>query len=279
VGVLKKIGVAAVLACCLPFAPAESKPSLMQRLERLEMLAESQGQGSSAVTEVVERMEVLEREVRRLRGQLELQTHKLEEMERRQRDLYLDIDRRLSEMGGGSPPPAVKPEPAEGPEVQAMQEPPAQAESGETASAPESESTPVELLPPGDPAEEQTRYEAAFDLLKDGRYDEATQGFRTFLAQYPGSRYADNAQYWLGEAAYVKRDFDTALVELGRVVSNYPSSPKVADALLKIGYIYYETQRWDEARQSFERVDQAYPNSTAARLARQRLQQMTREGH
>jgi len=274
---LKKIGLAALLACCLPFGQAYSKPSLMQRLERLERLAESQGQGSSAVTELVERVEVLEGEVRRLRGRLEVQAHTLEEMENRQRDLYLDVDRRLSEMSGAPRRSAV--EPSQEPQVQAPGETPEQPGADEAAAALAPEPVPVAELPPGDPRQEQARYEEAFDLLKDGRYDEATQGFRTFLAQYPGSRYADNAQYWLGEASYVKRDFDTALVELGRVVSNYPSSPEVADALLKIGFVYYETQRWDEARKALERVDQAYHNATAARLARQRLQQMSREGH
>jgi tol-pal system protein YbgF len=268
-----RILVIAMMACCVPFAQAAANPSLMERLERLETLVE--GEGSSGVTEAVERLEVLQREVRRLHGEVEILAHRLEEMELRQRELYLDVDRRLSAIGGAAQAPVSEPIPV--PEASG-----AERDSSETearAADASVEPVPVDLLPPGEPGQDQARYEAAFELLKDGRYDEATQAFRRFLAQYPGSDYADNAQYWLGEASYVKRDFETALVELGRVVEGYPSSPKVADALLKIGFIHYESGRWEEARKTLELVDRAYPNATAARLARQRLEQMTREGH
>jgi TolA-binding protein len=58
------------------------------------------------------------------------------------------------------------------------------------------------------------------------------------------------------------------------VVNNYADSRKVPDALLKIGYCNYELKRWDVARAALEKVRRDYPDTTAARLAEQRLGRM-----
>ena len=137
--------------------------------------------------------------------------------------------------------------------------------------------TPV--APAADPALEQPMYKQAFDLLMQRRYDEAKQGFRTFLRQYPNGRLAANAQYWVGEASYVTRDFVTALDEFTRVVQNYPTSPKVSDSMLKIAFIQYEQKEWVKARETLEAVINQYATTTAARLARKRLERMRIEGN
>ena len=120
-------------------------------------------------------------------------------------------------------------------------------------------------------------YQQAFDILMQRRYGDARVALQQFLASYPAGEYADNAQYWLAEASYVTRDFDTALVEFGKVLSDHPSSTKVPDALLKSGFIQYEQKKWPEARTSLERVVKEYPLSSAARLAQQRLNRMRSE--
>jgi len=135
------------------------------------------------------------------------------------------------------------------------------------------------IAPPADPALEQPMYKQAFDLLMQRRYDEAKQGFRTFLRQYPNGRLAANAQYWVGEASYVTRDFATALDEFTRVVQNYPTSPKVSDSMLKIAFIQYEQKEWLKARETLEAVIKQYATTTAARLARKRLERMRIEGN
>src|SRR5690606_6789529 len=69
---------------------------------------------------------------------------------------------------------------------------------------------PAAAQPPAPNANEQQQYDAAFALMKQGRYEEAAQRFREFIARNPRGALADNAQYWIGEAAYVTRDFRTA---------------------------------------------------------------------
>ncbi len=82
----------------------------------------------------------------------------------------------------------------------------------------------------------------------------------------------------MGEASYVDRDFDTALVEFNKVLEDYTSSPKVPGALLKSGYIHYEKGAWGKARELFNRLTQEFSGSTEARLATKRLQRMDKEG-
>lgn len=125
---------------------------------------------------------------------------------------------------------------------------------------------------------EQAAYRAASDLLRIGRYEDAVAGFQAQLQQYPGGSLADNAQYWIGEAYYVTRQFDRALAEFQRVADEYPQSPKAADALLKVGYIQYERRQFAAARQTLTDLKTTWPNSPAARLAENRLSRMKEEG-
>lgn len=126
--------------------------------------------------------------------------------------------------------------------------------------------------------DEQAAYEQALNILREGRYADAAQAYRQFLANYPHGRYVDNAQYWLAETQYVTRQFPQALEEFGKVVNGYPNSAKAPDALLKMGYIHYEQGDWKAARENLQGVTQRFPDSTAARLASERLQRMDREG-
>ena len=140
------------------------------------------------------------------------------------------------------------------------------------------QTTSVQQLPvPG--GGDRANYEAAFELLKAQRYEAAGAAFGQFLVSFPDSQLADNAQYWLAEAYYVTDNFEEALAQFQVVLSGYPRSRKIPDALLKIGYSNYELQRWNAARAALQSVRDDYPDSTAARLADQRLTRMTDEGN
>src|SRR5690606_18516399 len=100
---------------------------------------------------------------------------------------------------------------------------------------------------------DQESYQAAFNLVQARRCPEAAAAFENFLASFPQSPLADNAQYWLAETHYVQRDFMGALPEFEKVVEQYPQSAKLADALLKVGYCNYELKQYDDARAALER--------------------------
>jgi tol-pal system protein YbgF len=213
--------------------------------------------------QIVTQIQQLQAELRDLRGALEENSHDVSNLKRRQREFYLDLDRRLIELESR---PASSDE-----------------EAPAVSSAGAANQPPAEQAGDGSPAElkirEQQAYRQAFDLLKAAKYDQAIIAYQQFLQLYPNGEYADNARYWVGEAHYVTRNFDKALIEFNRLLELHPASSKRPDAELKIGYIFYEQGKWAEARQLLSRVASNASASTAARLAKTRLDRMTAEGH
>lgn len=271
-GVLLAAVVYSTAAC------AAREGSLEYRVERIEGLMQSQG-----LIDMLTQLQQIQREVQQLRGEVETQGNQLQQLQRQQREIYLDIDRRL---GGAAAQPGMSPDAASGlvpPSDMPAQTPDAGGlGTGESAPAPEAQApSPVPAMVQQAAVaspEEQAAYEQALNILREGRYADAAQAYRQFLASYPNGRYADNAQYWLAETQYVTRQFPQALEEFGKVLGSYPNSTKVPDALLKMGYIHYEQGDWKAARERLLAVTQRHPDSTAARLANERLQRMSREG-
>ncbi|ADE13395.1 tol-pal system protein YbgF [Nitrosococcus halophilus Nc 4] len=217
---------------------------LEQRLQRLERIVQGQG-----LSELLLKLEQLEAEVRRLQGENEELGYEIDNLKEQQRELYLDLDRRLQKLNASE---------------ESLSPPSEMTEAGTMDSAPDS----------GEPA-----YQAALKLLKEGRYEEAMAAFRQFPQQYPESRYRPNAQYWLGESYYMLRDFSAAAQAFQALAEQYPESAKVPDAMLKQGLAYYELEQWEQAKAQLQEVMARYPASTVSRLAEDRLEKMKREGH
>ncbi len=127
--------------------------------------------------------------------------------------------------------------------------------------------------------DDQAAYNAAFDKLKAGNYSEAILGFQAFMNHYPTSALLDNAQYWIGEAYYVTRDYEHAARAFRTVGERWPTSRKAPDALLKLGYTQIEQKHLTEARTTLAQVVERYPGTDAAHLAQDRLQKLPSEGH
>jgi len=250
VRILPCVGVAALamgLAGCVT-TPPEQDP-VVQKLSELDgrLLRIERVLSNQSLLDLSQRLEAAQAEARTLRGQIEELQFRNQGAGEQQRELYDDLSKRLQAL-----------------EASNSQAPVQQASAGN--------GLPV---PGGD---DKANYPAAFDLLRDGKYAEATEGFKQLLVRFPASSMADNAQYWLGESYYVTRDFTAALKAFRAVVDKYPDSRKLPDALLKIGYCDYELQNWKTARAALAQVVQQYPDTTAARLAQQRLEKMDGEG-
>jgi tol-pal system protein YbgF len=204
---------------------------------------------NGSLVELTIQSDELQRRGAELQGRIESLEHEGNATAVRQRDLYIDLDERILALE----------------------------ESLKTAGA-GSGSTPAAGLPvPG--GSDRDNYRAALELIKEQRYDAAEKAFKQFLVSFPDSQMADNAQYWLAEAFYVTDRFDEALKQFTTVVNDYPRSRKVPDALLKMGFCSYELKRWNDAKTALSRVQAEFADTTAARLAEQRLKRMADEGH
>jgi tol-pal system protein YbgF len=115
-------------------------------------------------------------------------------------------------------------------------------------------------------------YRAAVELVKSGKTTEAVAALRAFLKNHARHEYADNAQYWLGEAFYAAKDYQHALLEFRATIETYPRGNKVPDALLKVGYCYSALGQSAKARAVLEQVVNLYPKSEPAALAEKKLE-------
>jgi tol-pal system protein YbgF len=228
--------------------------SVKQRLERLENII-----GSDVLMQQSRQLDNLQQEVSMLRDMLEEKDYQLDLITQRQRSLYSDMDRRLNSLEGGASRSGI-----------AAPVPPPGAASGVPASP---------AAPAAGDKDGAQQYTAAFDLLKEGQYSKSITAFEGFLKNFPESKYADNAQYWLGEANYVSRQYKTALDAFQTLIAKYPQSTKIPGARLKIGYTYYELKNWSAARDTLMQVAKLYPDTTVATKANDRLERIRREGH
>lgn len=207
---------------------------------------------NQSLVELAQRVDALQGEIRALRGQVEELENANVALRKQQRDLYADLDARVNLLTGSASRPGASLSVSGG-----------SAPVGNPATGAGAVSDAAQLA-----------YGKAFDALKAGQYPEAIKGFQDFLAQNPQGPLSDNAQYWLGEAFYVTRDYPQALTAFTRVSTQWPESRKLADALVKRGFTLFEMNRLSEARNVLDDVVKRFPGTDAARLAAERLKRI-----
>jgi len=243
---------AALLGSCLlagcATTPPEEDPVQIKltdidgRVQRIERVVSNQ-----SLLEMAQKLDAAQADVRSLRGRIEELENSNEALRKQQRELYSDLDKRLSTVSAGG--------------------------VGFSGSA-GSPTGPGAGGAAGSASAEQAAYTAAFDALKASNYPVAITGFSNFLSTYPTSSFAENAQYWLGEAYYAKGDYDQAAKAFRVVGERWPGSRKSPDALLKLGYSQLELKHFSDARVALSDVTRKYPDSEAAKLAADRLRRI-----
>ena len=91
-------------------------------------------------------------------------------------------------------------------------------------------------------------YSRGFELLKNSKYEEASQVFGEQLTAYPKGAQADDAHYWISEAMTMVNKTDIAKTHLKEIVDVFPQSPRVPDAKLRLAYIELRKGNQIEAR-------------------------------
>jgi len=175
-----------------------------------------------------------------MRGQVEVLANQIETADKRQKDLYVDIDTRLRKLE----------------------------QAKEQAAA--AEKPPADGAPP--PAEAKA-YEAALNQFKLGIYPLAISAFQGFLVTYPQSKLAPSAQYWIGNAHFAQRDYKQAIAAQQKVLSSWPEDAKAPDAMLNIATSQEALGDRRGAQKTLEALLAKYPASPAAASAKQRLAQ------
>ena len=200
-----------------------------ERLTRIETLAQDRS------LDLAKQIDQLKQDLAQMRGQIEVQDHQIETLDRRQKDLYTDLDARLRKLEAN-----------------------AKAQEQQAASTP-------------DPVLEGKAYEAALNQFKQGNYQASVAGFQSFIATYPASQQVSSAQYWIGNAYYALRDYKMAIAAQQKVLATWPDSAKAPDAMLNIASCQAEMGATRTARETLQTLLKKYPGTPAAEQAKQRL--------
>jgi len=241
---------------------AQVQKQIEDRLASIELQLKNQG-----LVELFGQVEQLKSEVARLRGQIEVLNNESEQTQKRQRDLYIDLDSRLRRLEGGpganTPPGAAAPPPP----IAGTIAPPA---------PPAPPVTPPSVAPGGAPATdaaaiEQRAYDVALDQFKAGNYPAAIASFNAFVKNYAKSPLAPSAYYWIGNSQFALKDYRAAIVTQRQMVAAFPTNPKVPDALLNVATSQFELNDAAASRRTLEELIAKHPQSEAAAKARQRL--------
>lgn len=230
--------------------------STEERITRLEAIADSQ------ILEMLSRIQTLEREIQLLRGEQESQAHQLQDINKKQRDLYIDIDRRLLNL-----------------------EKLTQGQPGANTATPVPTTTNSAQIPTNKPVgdktdgaaaaeDDQQAYQQAFDHLRDQRYEKAITEFRNYIKNFPKGRYAHVSQYWIAEAFFAQGQFKDAILAYQKLIDNYPNSPKLAEAMLKVAESYYKLNDMSNAQKTAERLLKVYPGTEEAKQGQALLQRI-----
>ena len=273
--VARWIAAAAFAATALPAAAGLfDDDEARRRIDALRQELSQQGRDNEAriarleesirnigVVELVRQIDQLNAEIARLRGQLEVLANENQQIQKRQRDFYLDLDSRLKSLEGGGKPPATA--------DAATQAPVAASPPATQAAAPR---TPTRE----EQAKELKAYDVASNLFRRNDFASAVDAFRAFLKEYPQSQLASNAQYWIGISYANLKDYRNALAAQEQVVAKFPQSAKAPDALLAIAAIQAEQGDTGSARNTLEDIIARFPSSDAAGKARTRLASLRR---
>ena len=273
---------------------AQVQKQLEDRIAALEGQMKSQG-----LVDLFNQVEVIKADIARMRGQIEVLNHELAEAQKRQRDLYVDLDTRVRKLESGAQPaaggaPVAAPaagcraaglgrrrpgrdaaRAAAAPVAGSLAGAAAPAVAAAPVAAGAASPAPAAVVPPGArPADaEQRAYDAALDHFRKGNYPAATAGFQSFVKTYPKSPLAPSAQYWVGNAQFAQKDYRGAIASQRALIAQYPDSQKIPDALLNIGSSQFELGEAGASRRTLEELIAKYPQSEAATKARGRLGQ------
>jgi len=247
------------------------------------------------------RMDLIDEQIRSLTGRTEELDFRAAQLQRRLDKLVEDVDFRLSAIekslgdkgpATGSAAPATPGAPAAPAQATAAAEPaPANRSSdpttavkpegnlgtlvvsgsgvtGGTQSPTAAQPTPpprpgtrVVRLPAGN-AQEQYNY--AFGLLRQGDYGDAEQAFAEFVRLNAADPLAGNAQYWLGETYYVRKDWEKAATTFLNGYQKYPKGNKAPDSLVKLGMTLTNLNQKPEACSAFGQFAKEFPQAPVA---------------
>ena len=219
-----------------------------------------------AIIELYQRVEDLQHDINSLRGKNEQLTHELNSIRKDQKEGFIGVDDQIKTLeeklqSSANTEPSVSDEKDKSVDNEAEDD-----NSATTTDKPDTASTEQDPRK----VKDTVAYKRAYELLKDDP-SAAISDFTDFLVDYPSSRLAANAHYWIGETWYSKGDYEKAKQHFLTILKNYKGSSKESDAALKLGYSFIALKDWDFAKKTLQDVIKFFPDTREAELAKTKL--------
>ena len=223
---------------------------------------------TNANAQMFDIVEMLQYELQQLRGQVEELSYNLERLKKDQKQRYLDLDRRIVSLS--TPPQVIDDSQVSDTKSETVETVETDLTSASLGGAIALDKTVV-IQEAYDPEIEKLAYKAAFGLIRERQYDASIEALLTFLNDFPEGLLVGNVHYWLGEVYMVQGDASLAAQSFEYVIREFPGHRKIPDALYKAGVAYQNVGNNNKANQLLQRVLEEYPDSSAARLAQERV--------
>ncbi len=121
-------------------------------------------------------------------------------------------------------------------------------------------------------SEELNLYDTSMAAFKEGKYEDAMEGFEALLKKYPTSDRADNAQFWIGECYMGIKQYEKAILAYQEVIKKYPKGNKVPSAMLRQAIAFLEIKDETSTRLLLKKIINKYPDSNEAQIAKKKLE-------
>ena len=223
-----------------------------------KQIADLQKSTSQTLIEQNRLAEQMSREVAELRGQIEVLSNSVNDLEKRQKDLYLDLDNRLQALEAGKGKKVVTPG--------------AQSDAAKPADKAEPRTdAKTDNKPADDPAAALKAYESALALFKAGKFKEAAAAFDKFVKTYPDNDKSPDAQFWLGNSYDMLGDCKQVISSQQKLLTKWPKNSRAPDAMAKIANCQADLGQKAESQKTLKDLVSKYPDSKAASAAKQQL--------
>lgn len=215
------------------FEDEEARRAILDLRQRLEVVEKSDNQLRNSLLDLQNQIEQMRQELAQSRGSNERLMRDVSDMQQRQRDVQTALDERLRKF-----------------------EPARVSVDG------------VEFL--AEPAEKK-EFDAAMEIFRSGKFDQAQVLLTQFTQRYPQSGYGPSALFWLGNAEYANKDYKNALAHFRQMLIASPNHTRAPEAMLAVSNVQLELKDTKGARKSLQDLIAAYPNTDTANAAKERL--------
>ncbi|HWE05975.1 MAG TPA: tol-pal system protein YbgF [Rhizomicrobium sp.] len=248
---------------------------------------QTQDSSIAALNQRLQELSDVEDSLRRLTGQVEQLDHRLTELNDRITRVQKEFDYKLCALAAqqlgassdsgdqtalpcngvgqqtGTPPPGGggAPPPASGGPIH-LAPPPGvlgtipRSDLGNLPQGPQSSQNQLASI------DTRPQFESALNMLAKAQYDEARAAFRGFADTYPRDDLAPQAVYWVGDIAYVQKDYAGAARAFAEELKKYPASPRAPESMLKLGQSLIAMNQKKEGCTALGALASRYPTAS-----------------